>query len=159
MPIQLIRVDERLIHGQVVIGWGSQLEPDRYIVVDDDVARSDWEQELYGLGLPEGVVSEFSSVEDARVAIDSWHESATRTVVLIRDIATLRRFAEGNELVGLPVNLGGIHHGPGRTQVLSYLYLDEDDRRRLRALQAQGIKLSARDLPGSKEVALNTLLS
>ena len=38
MAIVLYRVDERLIHGQVVIGWGSQLQPSRYLVVDDALA-------------------------------------------------------------------------------------------------------------------------
>ena len=38
MPVVLCRVDERLIHGQVVIGWGHELRPDRYVVVDDEIA-------------------------------------------------------------------------------------------------------------------------
>ena len=46
VPIVLFRVDERLIHGQVVIGWGHELRPERYVVVDDDLAESPWEQEL-----------------------------------------------------------------------------------------------------------------
>ena len=158
MTVHLIRVDERLIHGQVVIGWGSHLVPDRYVVVDDQVAASDWEQELYALGLPDGVTAEFESVEDARAALIEWQESTSRIVILLRDIDTLRRMAEGNDLIGLPVNLGGIHYGPGRAQVLSYLYLDDEDRQRLMALRAQGIKISARDLPGSKEVRLEALL-
>ena len=53
MTVVLYRIDERLIHGQVVIGWGTQLHPDSYLVVDDALAASDWEQELYVLGLPE----------------------------------------------------------------------------------------------------------
>ena len=47
MPIVLFRVDERLIHGQVVVGWGSKLRPDRFLVVDAALATSEWEQELY----------------------------------------------------------------------------------------------------------------
>ncbi|HIC54769.1 MAG TPA: PTS N-acetylgalactosamine transporter subunit IIB, partial [Gemmatimonadetes bacterium] len=50
VSIVLFRIDERLIHGQVVIGWGHQLRPDRYAVVDDDLADSAWEQDLYRLG-------------------------------------------------------------------------------------------------------------
>jgi PTS system mannose-specific IIB component/fructoselysine and glucoselysine-specific PTS system IIB component len=44
MSIVLFRVDERLIHGQVVVGWGAELHPDRIIVVDDEIAHSQWEQ-------------------------------------------------------------------------------------------------------------------
>jgi mannose/fructose/N-acetylgalactosamine-specific phosphotransferase system component IIB len=52
MPIVLFRVDERLIHGQVVVGWGGPLHADRIVVVDDAIAGSPWEQELYCLGVP-----------------------------------------------------------------------------------------------------------
>jgi mannose/fructose/N-acetylgalactosamine-specific phosphotransferase system component IIB len=148
-----------LIHGQVVIGWGSHLFPHRYLVIDDSVAVSDWEQELYALGLPDGAEAQFLSADDARQQMAAWHADRTRTVILVRDIHTLFRLATDDGLIGLPVNLGGIHHGPGRVQVLSYLYLDEDDRRRLRELETMGIKVSARDLPGSKEVALGRLLA
>ena len=51
MAIVLFRVDERLIPGQVVVGWGNQLHPDCFVVVDDDLAGSPWEQELYSLAL------------------------------------------------------------------------------------------------------------
>ena len=53
MAIVLFRVDERLIHGQVVVGWGTRLHPNRIVVVDDDLAVSPWEQDLYTLGLPD----------------------------------------------------------------------------------------------------------
>jgi PTS system mannose-specific IIB component/fructoselysine and glucoselysine-specific PTS system IIB component len=52
MPIVLLRVDERLIHGQVVVGWGEHIHMDRIAVVDDEISASPWEQELYCLGVP-----------------------------------------------------------------------------------------------------------
>jgi mannose/fructose/N-acetylgalactosamine-specific phosphotransferase system component IIB len=66
MPVVLYRVDERLIHGQVVVGWGARLSPDRIVVVDDDIAASDWEQELYMLGLPPQIEGRFEDVATAR---------------------------------------------------------------------------------------------
>ena len=71
MPIVLQRVDERLIHGQVVLAWGSQLRPDRYLVVDDELADSAWEQDLYRLGA-DSVAVEFVGVAEARQALDTW---------------------------------------------------------------------------------------
>ena len=54
MSVLLFRVDERLIHGQVVVGWARRLHPRRIIVVDDDVAADPNEQSIYRTGLPEG---------------------------------------------------------------------------------------------------------
>ena len=158
MTIKLLRVDERLIHGQVVIGWGSHLTPGRYVVVDDDVADSDWEQELYALGLPDGVDADFVSVEDARRRWAAWDASSESVVLLVRTVEAVVRLAADGGLGDHPVNLGGIHHGPGRRPVLSYLFLDDADVERLRSLGNQGVRVSARDLPGSREVPLSALL-
>ena len=52
MSFLLYRIDDRLIHGQVVVGWGQPLDAKFIVLVDDAVATSDWEQELYRLGVP-----------------------------------------------------------------------------------------------------------
>ena len=52
MSLVLYRIDDRLIHGQVVVGWGQPLDIGFIVLVDDEVARSEWEQELYRMGTP-----------------------------------------------------------------------------------------------------------
>jgi mannose/fructose/N-acetylgalactosamine-specific phosphotransferase system component IIB len=158
MPIVLFRVDERLIHGQVVVGWGGPLHADRLVVVDDEIAASPWEQELYCLGVPPEIEASFVGVEEARRLLPSWREAPRRIVVLVRDLATAARVAEGDLLAGEEVNLGGIHHAAGRVRVLPYLFLSPEEREALRALSSHGVRLSARDLPGSRRVPLEELL-
>ena len=94
MSIVLFRVDERLIHGQVVVGW-AELHPDRIVVVDDEIAASQWEQELYAMGLPSEVTPEFEPVVDARGMLATWRTGGERVVVLTRDVATMHKLAEG----------------------------------------------------------------
>jgi len=159
MPIVLCRVDERLIHGQVVVGWGGPLRVERIIVIDDELAQSAWEQELYVLGVPDGLEAEFHSVDDARASMAGWAEDAPRTVLLFRDVATLARLAENGGLCGQQVNLGGIHHAPGRRQVLPYLFLNRDEEAELRRVADQGIVIAAQDLPGSRSILLDQLLA
>lgn len=157
MSIVLFRVDERLIHGQVVLGWGSQLRPGRFVVLDDELADSPWEQDLYRLGAGEAEVV-FASVDEARERLDRWEDDPVRTIVLTRDPGTMRELARGGRLQGRGVNLGGIHHGPGRTQVLSYVHLSDEDREHLRSLADEGVTVTARDLPDSPAVSLSSLL-
>lgn len=159
MPIRLFRVDDRLIHGQVVVGWGNRLDPDRYIVVDDSLAEAEWEQELYALGVPDGTRVEFASVTEARGELGKWTDSPLDTVVLLRNLDSAVRLAEDDAMRGTELNLGGIHHKPGSTRVLSYLYLDDEDRDRLRILERLGVRVSARDLPGSSRVTVDQILS
>jgi PTS system mannose-specific IIB component/fructoselysine and glucoselysine-specific PTS system IIB component len=157
LGIVLYRVDERLIHGQVVIGWGTQLDPQRYLVVDDLLASSDWEQELYRLSLPESVSAEFASTEQAVQCLPGWQAAAVRSVLLTRDVRTMLALAETGLMGGLTVNIGGIHHAPGRKQVRPYVFIDAADRERLKRLGELGVNVTARDLPGSVGLGLDGL--
>jgi mannose/fructose/N-acetylgalactosamine-specific phosphotransferase system component IIB len=157
MPIVLFRVDERLIHGQVVVGWGGPLHADRVVVVDDDLAASPWEQELYCLGVPPEIEAQFLDVEQARGHLPAWKSDPRRTVVLVRDVASAERVSRGGLLAGEEVNLGGIHHAEGREQVLPYLHLRPEERAQLQAIADTGARVSARDLPASRRVPLEEL--
>jgi mannose/fructose/N-acetylgalactosamine-specific phosphotransferase system component IIB len=158
VPIVLFRVDERLIHGQVVVGWGERLRMDRIIVVDDDLSSSAWEQELYCLGVPPSVDTVFTTVSAARRDLELWRHDSRRLVILVRDLETLGRFAADGTLDNQEINLGGIHFAPGRERVLPYLFLSADERESLQRIAGTGVIVSARDLPASREVPLEDLL-
>jgi hypothetical protein len=72
VTVVLYRVDERLIHGQVVVGWGVRLRPDLLVVVDDELATSPWEQELYAMGVPDEMTAEFVPVDGAIERLPGW---------------------------------------------------------------------------------------
>lgn len=152
-------MDERLIHGQVTVGWGARLRPSRYVVVDDQVATTEWEQELMALGTPEGVEVEFHSVATARALLEGWQSGAEKVVLLTRDVGTMVRLAREGRLEGREVNLGGIHHAQGRVQVLPYLFLGETERAQIRALTREGVRVTAQDLPGARRRPAEELLS
>lgn len=157
MPITLLRVDERLIHGQVVVGWGERFRVDRIVVVDDELKASEWEQELYCLGVPPEVEAIFLSVDEAREQLPSWRDDPQRIFLLVRDIDTLSRLAIDGRLDGLEVNLGGIHFAPGRHRVLPYLYLSDVELENLNRIAEAGIVVTARDIPASRAIPLAEL--
>lgn len=158
MSVVLFRVDERLIHGQVVVGWGSHLHADRIVVVDDEIATSQWEQELYELGLPPETRSEFATVAAAREALPRWQHNSERLIVLTRDVTTMLRLAQDGLLRDADINIGGIHHAPGRRRVLPYIYLSTNEEAALRQLADNVAHVSARDLPSARSVTVNQLL-
>jgi mannose/fructose/N-acetylgalactosamine-specific phosphotransferase system component IIB len=158
MSVVLFRVDERLIHGQVVVGWGSQLHAGRIVVVDDELAMSPWEQELYELGLPPETQSQFTTVAAAREALPQWQKDRERLIVLTRDVTTMLRLAQDGLLRDADINIGGIHHAPGRRRVLPYIYLSAGEESALRQLAENVAHVSARDLPSARSVNLDHLL-
>ena len=157
MTLLLYRIDDRLLHGQVVVGWGQPLDIDFIVLVDDTVATSDWEQELYRMGVPPEMEVYFLTADDAIAAIPGYRADTRRGLLLTGDIATMRRIVDGAGVE--TVNIGGIHSGAGRVQKLRYVFLSPDEERQLRDLAAHGAKVTAQDVPGARPVALDDLLA
>ena len=157
MTVQLYRVDDRLIHGQVVVGWAQPLDIKFIVLVDDTVAASDWEQELYRMGVPPDMEVYFHSANDAVAALDGYRADRRRGIVLTGDIATMASLVDGAAVT--QVNIGGIHSRPGRVQRMRYVFLSPDEEQQLRALEARGVTITAQDVPGAKPVPLDDMLA
>jgi D-glucosaminate PTS system EIIB component len=157
MSIVLYRVDDRLIHGQVVIGWGRPLGIDLIILVDDQVAASAWEQQLYRMAVSPEIEVRFVTVADATEQLAGWQSNGKRGLVLTGDLETMAALRTASPDLVQRINLGGIHHRPGRRERLSFLYLTDQELRALQALEAAGAVITAQDLPTTSPVALKAL--
>src|ERR1700750_3479150 len=85
VAIELFRIDDRLIHGQVVVGWGQPLDIDFIVLVDDTVAASEWEQELYRMGVPPEMDVFFHGVDDAVAGYPRYANDRRHGILLTRD--------------------------------------------------------------------------
>jgi mannose/fructose/N-acetylgalactosamine-specific phosphotransferase system component IIB len=157
VTLDLLRIDDRLIHGQVVVGWGQPCRLGFLVLVDDEVARSEWEQELYRMGVPPEMDLHFDTVEDAARRLPAYREDGRTGMLLTGDITTMARLVE--RAGGIPaVTVGGIHHRPGRVARLRYVFLTPDEEQELRALAARGVRVTAQDVPSAAPVPLEELL-
>jgi mannose/fructose/N-acetylgalactosamine-specific phosphotransferase system component IIB len=157
MPIVLCRVDDRLVHGQVVVGWGRPLDLQRIVLVDDEVRGSDWEQELYRMAAPPEIKVEFASAAEAAPQLAAWDAGRERVLVLVGAIGTAADLLRRSPGTLHKLNLGGIHAGAGRRERLRYLYLSEEELAMLHRLAREGLEVTAQDLPTSRPVALKEL--
>jgi mannose/fructose/N-acetylgalactosamine-specific phosphotransferase system component IIB len=157
MAIVLCRIDDRLVHGQVVIGWGRAMGIDLIILVDDQVAASDWEQELYRMAVTPEIEVRFVTMADAAEQMPQWQANGKRTLVLTGDLETMAALRASNPDVVQKINLGGIHHRAGRRERLPFVYLTDQELRALQALEAGGAVITAQDLPTTVPVALKAM--
>ena len=156
MPIKLARIDDRLIHGQVVLGWVPVVKPDRILVANDRVAASDWERRFYASCAPEVKVA-FASVAEAGRQLSGdlfageqllvLFESARDVLSLVRTGVTLRE-----------VNVGGLHYRDESVELLPFVFLTTEERAALRELVKLGVSLSAQDVPGNPARIINSLV-
>ena len=158
MSVELFRIDDRLIHGQVVVGWGQPLGVAFIVLVDDEVRASEWEQELYRMGVPPNVQVVFAGVDEAAAQLAAWQREGRKGIVLSGDIATMAALNAASNGAIREVNVGGIHYRDGRKERLRYVYLTEDEAAALRALAGAGVRVSAQDVPTGRKVPLEELL-
>jgi PTS system mannose-specific IIB component/fructoselysine and glucoselysine-specific PTS system IIB component len=156
MPLLLYRVDDRLIHGQVVVGWGRPLGIEFIVLVDDQVRASEWEQDLYRMGVPSGVEVRFASVPEAVATLPAWQQDQRRGLLLTADIESMLALRQAHGSVE-PINLGGVHHRPGRTERLPYLYLSDQELERLQSVSRAGATITAQDVPTAPAVNVKGL--
>jgi mannose/fructose/N-acetylgalactosamine-specific phosphotransferase system component IIB len=157
--VEIFRVDDRLIHGQVVVGWGQPLDVRSIVLVDDEVAASAWEQDLYRMGVPEEMDVSFESVETAVARMDALIDDPRGVgILLTADVFTMQRLVAGAPRIRR-VNLGGIHHRPGRVQRLRYIFLSAEEEAVLRAMAGAGVEVEAQDVPAAAPVPLHELLA
>ena len=157
MGISLYRIDDRLIHGQVVVGWGQPLNIRLLVLVDDLVASSDWEKELYRMAVPPDVEVRFVDVATAIRDHAKYASDPRPGLLLTGDISSMYRLVKGVKAIG-SVNLGGIHHRAGRSEKLRYIFLTPDEERQLRELEAAGVEVTAQDVPSARAVPLPEVL-
>lgn len=158
MPIVLYRIDDRLIHGQVVVGWGQPLDLGFIVLVDDVVAESDWEQELYRLGVPPSMEVVFASTREAAQGMPRYAADRRTGMVLTGNVDTMLQLVRTSAVPITAVNVGGIHHREDRTQRLRYVFLNRAEESALRQMSELGVVVTAQDVPSAPSLSLDDLL-
>jgi PTS system mannose-specific IIB component/fructoselysine and glucoselysine-specific PTS system IIB component len=157
VTLVLNRIDDRLIHGQVVVGWGQPLDVGFIVLVDDAVASSDWERELYRMGVPPEMDLRFHSAVEAAPLLDEYRLDPRPGILLTGDIATMRELVVHGGV--REVNIGGIHHRAGRRQYLRYVFLTPQEQQDLRDVASLGALVTAQDVPAARAIPLEEMLA
>lgn len=144
--IALIRIDDRLVHGQVMAVWVRALKIDHILVADDDTADDAFAQQVMRLAMPPGMTLVVDTVAGAGARLASAARDTHRWLVLLRDVASAVRLREACAFDAL--NVGGIGMKPGRRLVWRSIAMSPEEAAALRALRAQGVDVYLQMLPG-----------
>jgi len=148
-----VRIDDRLIHGQVVAVWCRHQPFTRIVIVDDDVAADPFLQEVLRLAAPAGLPVDVFSVEQALTALGAEEPSRATTMVLVRSPQTAKRLYDGG--VRFPaLNVGGIGSGPGRRTIFKNIAASDEEIAILKELADQGVSITLLTVPGEKAKGL-----
>lgn len=157
MPLCLVRIDDRLIHGQIVLGWARVLKPNRIVIANNRIAQNDWERKFYVSSVPPHIRVSFLTLDElARDLLNNLYKNES-VMLLFEGVEDVFRVVEqGVQLK--EINIGGLHYKDDTQELLPYVYLTEQDRDFLRELVKRGITLLAQDIPGNASKNINSLV-
>lgn len=157
MKFRLVRIDDRLIHGQVALGWSRARGIDTIFAVDDPVSKDKFQCSLLKMATPPGVKSYILGVDDAEKQLKSGAYDKKKVMLLVKGPQTLLALLErGLEIT--EVNIGNMRSLEGKKKILGHVYANEEEIELLRAISAKGIKMNAQTVPDAAAVDFNEVL-
>lgn len=155
MGIELVRIDDRLIHGQVVMAWSKAIAVKRMVVIDDKVAVDAIRKMLLETVAPPGVKVSVLTAAQGVEALHSQKFGNEKLLLLFTNPTTILTLIEGNIPIS-KVNIGGMSFSQGKTQLTKAVSVGEEDRIAFKKLHELGIDLTIQILPNDTPVNIMT---
>ncbi len=153
MPVTVFRIDDRLIHGQVVEAWVPHLKTDEIIVVSDEIASDGTRRMIMRFSTPEGVGLKILGIEEAFKCLNGAPAAVNILVLLpgLKEAADM--ISRGLKIRSL--NIGGMHYSAGKNfSIGKAIFLSEEDRGYLKFISGAGVELEGRGVPTDKPIDL-----
>ena len=147
--IQLLRVDHRLLHGQVVFSWCGQLNPNCILIANDAAATDDVRKAALRLGKPNNAKLVIKTVEDSIAAINEY--SLMIVTGNVKDAVRLAR--ETTQIKS--INLGGTKSAPDRHALSHTVYVSDEEEKLLHESAAEGIEVFIQAVPSDAKKILS----
>jgi len=155
MNIQLIRIDDRLIHGQVVVGWSKALDIQRLVVVNDEITKNNMRRTLMEMAVPAELKVDFFEIQEAALA--SKDDSKERSLLLFASPMDVLSYVKAGG-TAQSINVGGMHFCDGKTQMSKTICVDSADMAAFKELKKMGIELETRAIPGDLREILEKVI-
>lgn len=143
----LVRIDNRLIHGQIIETWLPHTGAKTVIVANDELAGDFLQQEIMALAIPQNVQSVFVNIEGLANEITQLqnHEEGPILVLFSSCPDAKRAYDSGFGYANL--NIGNVHYSPGKKQISPSVALSDEDESCLKQLSKSGVILDFRCVP------------
>ena len=150
------RIDDRLIHGQVVAAWLRAYSNIKHIlVVDDKTSEDAFMKEMFSLLVPSGITIEIMSVEQATQFLKEGLKKPT--MIIVKVPLTIKRLMD-NGIKFEKINIGGMGITPGRKKLFQNVSSTAEENEIIKSMIEQGVQVEIQIIPASKSVNLASVL-
>lgn len=147
--ISLVRIDDRLLHGQIICSWVPYVEATALIVASDSVASNGLERDIMGACACEELKVAVLNVNEAAAEIRKSDDGDDRVIVVFGNLAdAMRLYEQGIKFLAL--NIGNIHHAEGGRKLTPSVIIDEQDEKIMERFAALGVAIDIRDVPAKE---------
>ena len=154
--IKLLRVDHRLLHGQVAFSWTSHLSADCILLASDSLLQDELRMTSVKLARPSGIKLVVKNIEDSIQAIQSGVTDKYKLFIVTDTIAGAVKIAQAAHLN--QINLGGTQSAPDKKKLSKAIYVTEEEEALLRLCLRENIELEIQMIPSEKKINAQTIL-
>lgn len=155
--IVLTRIDDRLIHGQVMTAWVKEKRADEIIIVDNGVSKDSFLSEVMKMSAPSGVNIKVESIETGAEELMKISDGESRVIVLVKSPATILELIEKG-VDFKKVIVGGMGLNPQRKTLYKNIATSEEEKEQLTELIERGTETTIHIIPSEKEIKLDKYL-
>lgn len=155
--IKKLRVDYRLVHGQVAISWSRALGADCILVANDEVAKDEMRQSMLRISKPQGIKLVIKSMEDSIKAIKSGVTDKYKLFIVVNNVKDVERLTDAVPEIN-DVNLGVLPAVEGSRALSKAINVTADDTETLKHLLSKGIRMEIQQVPTETAVKVTEKL-
>lgn len=144
------RIDNRLVHGQIIEAWLPHIRAKTLLVANDDLAADELRQEIMSLAVPSDITFLCCPVAQAAGMLQRVRkEDPGQHVLILFSNCADARAAHMTGLSFSLLNIGNLHYGPGKEQVCEHIALGAEDRSCLKYFNEHGVEVDFRCVPSA----------
>lgn len=148
--IKFLRVDHRLLHGQVVFSWCSQIKPNCILVANDEVVNDDFKKAALKLAKPSECKLVIKNIDDSIEAINSGKTDKYDLMIIVNNVKDAIKLATGTNQIK-SINLGGMKALEGTHALSNMVYVTDEEEEVIHNIIRQGVEVFIQAVPSDSK--------
>lgn len=155
--IKMMRVDHRLLHGQVAFSWTSALSADCILIADDETASNELKKSAMKLAKPNGVKLVIKNVDEAIKSLKKGVTDKYKLFIVVGSIESAKKIIDGYPEIKT-LNLGGTLPGQNKSNISKTIAVTSSERDMLRDLLNEGVDINIQMVPSDSKVNVKNII-
>ncbi len=154
----MIRVDDRLIHGQILESWLPYLKAQCVVVANDALAEDQFQMAILSMAVPERIKLRMVNVDSVKDLVEDPELSGKTTLVIVSSVMDAYRIVQ-NDAISWKINLGNMRSSEADKQLMYSFWVNREDIIMLKEMLSKGVSINLQSVPREKEIDIKYILN